>query len=713
MHKRVACACLLMTTLQGQTPSRLNYPDARKSDRTDDYGGHKVADPYRWLEDADSAETAKCVAAENEVTDGWLAKLPGREKIRARLTQLFDYERYPAQALNIYAGAFKAGGRYFLFHNDGLQNQDVLYTMDSPTAHGKALLDPNTLRADGTAALTGLSVSRDGKRLGYALAQAGSDWSEWRVRDIATGKDLPDLVQWTKFTQLQWTADNAGFYYMRYPEPKGNMLTGANRDAKVYFHRLGQPAATDRLIFEDPAHPEWRFHPILTDDGHYLVLHVDVGDAGKNLLAYLDLRQPKPTAVWLVDRIDNRYEFIGSEGGRFWMVTTDGAPKGRLMAIDINQPARDRWHQVVGEQPETLDSVTLADGKFLLSYLKDAHAQARLHSLDGARLRDVALPGLGSVAWSPALPGDTELFYSFTTFTAPASLYRYDLRTGTSTPIRKSKLSFDPDRFETEQVFYTSKDGTQVPMFLVHRKGLARNGKNPTLLYGYGGFNIAITPAFNPAYIDWMEMGGIFAVANLRGGSEYGEDWHLAGTKLHKQNVFDDFIAAAEWLIRSKYTETPKLAIYGGSNGGLLVGACLNQRPDLFGAAMPAVGVMDMLRFNKFTVGAGWEGDYGSPENPQEFEALRAYSPLHNIRKGGQYPPTLITTSDHDDRVVPGHSFKYAAALQAAQEGPAPILIRIETRAGHGAGMPTSKRIDEFADRWAFLVKALAITPAL
>ena len=691
--------------LYAEPASRFVYPEAKKIGHTDTYNGVTVADPYRWLEDADGADTKVWVEAENKITNAWLAEIPQREAIRKRITQLYDYERYPS--------AWKWGGRYFLYRNDGLQNQDVLYTTDAHGNNAVPILDPNTLRADGTAALSGVSPSGDGKLLAYSVAQAGSDWSEWRIRDIATGKDRSDLVQWTKFTHPQWTPDNSAFYYFRFPQPAdSNMLTAANKNAKVYLHKLGEPQSADKLIYEDPSQPEWMFIPILTEDARYLVLHVEANDAGKNMLYYQDLTSAKHETVKLISKLTSAYNFLGCVGRTFYVHTTEGAPNGRVVAIDLDHPEPGAWKEIVKERPEPIDTAIFAGGKILVSYLKDAYSRAAVFGLDGKQVREVALPGIGSVVWAGAQQKETELFYSFTSFNTPAELYRYDLTSGESTLLRRSKLSFDPSQYETKQIFYTSKDGTKVPMFLVYRKGLKLDGQNPTILYGYGGFNIALTPAFNPVVIQWMEMGGVYAQANLRGGSEYGDAWHLAGTKLHKQNVFDDFIAAGEWLIANKYTSTPKLAISGGSNGGLLVGACLNQRPDLFGAAMPAVGVMDMLRFNKFTVGAGWVGDYGSPENPKEFQALRAYSPLHNIRKGVKYPAVLITTSDHDDRVVPGHSFKYAATLQAAQEGPAPILIRIETRAGHGAGKPTSKKIDEYADKWAFLVRALEMHPA-
>lgn len=700
-----ALACLLLTCamLAPSADLKVNkyvYPPAQKGNVVDDYHGTKVADPYRWLEDTNSPETTAWVEAENKVTAAYFEQIPQRAKIRARLTELFNYERYN--------NAFEVAGKYFLFRNDGLQNQDVLYVADRPDGTERVLLNPNTLRADGTAALSGLSVDRSAKLLAYAIAQAGSDWSEWHVRDIATGKDLPDSVEWTKFTSAEWTADGRAFYYQRFPQPDNKAaLTESNKNAQLYLHTIGQPQSSDKLIYQRPDHPNWFFGSTVSDDGHFLTLEVQTGDAGKNLLFYQDLHATEPKTVELIGQLQAQFHFLGNQGSTFFVFTSDGAPKGRVIAIDVNKPERDNWKTIVPEQPETLTSAQYVGGKLILSYLKDAHSVSKIAALNGKVERELALPGLGTSGFSSARSTDTELIYSFDSFTAPLTFYRYDLKTNQSTLLRQSKLSFDPSLYESEQVFYKSKDGTRVPMFLVHKKGLQRNGKNPTLLYAYGGFNVAMTPNFSPTFLGWMEMGGLLAVANVRGGSEYGEAWHQAGTKLHKQNVFDDFIAAAEFLIANKYTSTPKLAIYGGSNGGLLIGAVLNQRPDLFGAAMPAVGVMDMLRFNKFTIGAAWEGDYGSPENPEEFKALYAYSPLHNIRPGVHYPPTLITTSDHDDRVVPGHSFKYSATLQAAQGGPAPILIRIETRAGHGAGKPTSKRIDEAADRFAFLVHEL------
>jgi prolyl oligopeptidase len=696
--RAVACAAIAIH-LMAMAPPKLNYPATRTGAQTDIYHGQKIADPYRWLEDTNSPETKAWVEEENKVTQAWLAQVPEREAIKARLTELYNYERY--------TNAFSWGGRYFLFRNDGLQNQAVLYIVTSKGDNEKLLFDPNKLRADGTAALCGTSVSHDGKLLGYAVSQAGSDWCEWRIRDIETGTDRDDLVQWTKFTTLRWTPDSRAFYYTRYPQPaEKDLLTAQNRNAKIYLHKLGQPQSSDQLVYEDPEHPTRFISSNLTPDGRCLVVTLGIAETGKSMIGYLNLTAANGSFIVLTPDTDH-YNYVGSVGRVLYLQTTAGGPKGRIIAIDLDHPKQADWKEIVPEQPNAMDDANLADGKLVVSYLKDAHAYAEVYSLDGKRIAEVKLPGLGTATWAAAEESATELFYTFTTFTAPNAIYRFDVRTAKSTLIRRSRVNFDPDLYETKQIFFKSKDGTHVPMFLVHRKGLKLDGNNPTILYGYGGFQISITPTFSANQIAWMEKGGLYAVANLRGGSEYGEDWHLAGTKLKKQNVFDDFIAAAEWLIANKYTSTSKLAIQGGSNGGLLVGACLNQRPDLFGAALPAVGVMDMLRFQKFTAGLGWVGDYGSSDNAEEFKALVAYSPLHNIRKGTHYPPTFITTSDHDDRVVPGHSFKYAAALQAAQGGDAPILIRIETRAGHGAGKPTTKIIEEAADRLAFLGKVL------
>ncbi len=686
--------------LAAQTP--IKYPAAKKVDVVDDYHGIKIADPYRWLEDADSAETAQWVKAENELTQRYLASIASRGRIKDRLTTLYDYERY--------SHFEKAGPGYIFARNDGLQNQDVYYWTDSLTGKERVLLDPNKLRADGTAALTGVVATADGKWLAYGVADAGSDWAEWRVRDIATGQDSPDVVRWNKFVPAAWAPDRSSFYYLRFPEPKaGEALTAENVQSKLYLHKVGEPQSSDKLIYERPDEKQWMFVPQVSDDGRYLTILVTGSTDIKNLLFYQDLKEPQPKTVELIREFQASYVPLGNRGSVFYLQTTDHASRGRIVAIDLAHPEPSNWREIVPQQPEAMEAAVMVKDRLVVAYMKDAASQVRTFALDGKPGGEVALPEVGTVAFYPAHQNDTELFFAFTTFTAPRKIYRLDAQTGAPSLVRESKLSFDPSQFITEKVFYTSKDGTRIPMSIVHRKGLKLDGQNPTILYGYGGFNVNLLPSFNSWTVAWMEMGGIYAVANLRGGGEYGEDWHDAGRLANKQNVFDDFIAAAEWLIAKHYTSTPRLAILGGSNGGLLVGAVLNQRPDLFGAAMPAVGVMDMLRYHKFTIGAAWAADYGTSDKPDEFKVLRAYSPLHNIKPGTAYPPVLITTADHDDRVVPGHSFKYAATLQAAQADGAPILIRIETRAGHGAGKPITKTIEEYADRLAFLTKELGI----
>ncbi len=702
-HMKISLILILVIfAMNAQTTAKLNYPSAPKSDQVDDYSGTKITDVYRGLEDADSDATKKFVAEENALTFSYLAKLPGRDAIKKRLTELWNYEKLsPIE---------KAGNHYFYYRNSGLENQSVLYVMDGLHGTPRELLNPNTYRADGTAALNGHSISWDGNLYGYAVAQAGSDWGEWHVRDVRTGKDLPDTLRWTKSGEVAWTKDNNWFYYSRYPEPPADqVLTAQALNSKIYLHKLGQEQAADRLVFETPKNPEWFLTPHTTEDGRYLILAAEGSDTDKNLLYYEDLGAANPQVIPLIANFEAAFEYAGNIGSTIYMRTTSGAARGRVVSIDLDHPERSNWKEIVAERPEALERVMMADQKLLLIYMKDAHSEAEVTGLDGKLQQRVDLPGMGTAMWSPARMTDRELFYGFSGYTSPTTTYRLDLETGKSGVVSKPTLKFDPSKFETKQVFYRSKDGTKIPMFISYRSGLKLDGENPTLLYGYGGFDIAITPGFRTTYLEWMEMGGVLAVANLRGGSEYGEAWHQAGIKSKKQNVFDDFIAAAEWLIANRYTSAKKLAIHGASNGGLLIGAVLNQRPELFGAAMPDVGVMDMLRFHKFGYGPSWTGDFGSPDNPEEFRAIRAYSPLHNIRKGAQYPPTLITTSDHDDRVMPGHSLKYAATLQVAQEGPAPILIRIETRAGHGAGKPTSKQIDEWADRLTFLKSSLGM----
>lgn len=696
LFQRIAAAAVLSAFLVASVPAQMKYPSAKRIDTVDDYHGTKIADPYRWLEDTDSPDTAAWVAAENRSTQEYLAGIPARARFKDRLTTLFNYERY---------GSFeKAGAGYLFARNDGLQNQNVLYALDSLGGKERVLLDPNRLRADGTAAVSEHIPSWDGKLLAYAVEDAGSDWREWRVRNIQTGQDLPDVIRWNKFMPVEWTRDNQAFYYLRFPEPAaGAALRGENVLSKLYLHRLGEPQSADRLVYERPDQKQWMFQPRVTDDGRYLLIIVATTDFSRNLLFYQDLRASERKTVELISRLEGGYVPLGSEGSVLYVHTTSQAPRGRVVAIDLDRPARENWREVVPQAGEPIESARMLKDGFVVAYLKDGASVLKRFAMDRRPLGEVRLPDTGSVHLFPGRPSDSEMFFEFRSYTTPAIIYRAAAASAEPTTIRQSKLSFDPSRFETEHVFYTSKDGTRIPMSLVHRKGLQRDGNNPTLLYAYGGFNVSVVPEFAPWRIGWIEMGGVFAVPNLRGGGEYGDEWHEAGKRAHKQNVFDDFVAAAEWLIANRYTSTPRLAIYGGSNGGLLIGAVLNQHPDLFGAAMPAVGVMDMLRFQKFTIGAAWVDEYGSSDNAADFAVLRAYSPLHNIRPGIRYPPVLVTTSDHDDRVVPGHSFKYAATLQAAQSGPAPILIRIETRAGHGAGKPTTKQIDEWADRLAFL----------
>jgi prolyl oligopeptidase len=679
----------------------LHYPPSHPDPTVVDiYHGQPVPDPYRWLEDLDSERTRAWIEAQNQLTFDYLQRIPARQRLLERLTQLWNYEKY--------SQPFKEGGRYFYFKNDGLQNQSVLYTQESLEAEARVLLDPNTLSEDGTVALSGIAISRDGRYLAYGLSRSGSDWQEWKVRDIETGEDLPDHLRWIKFSGASWTPDGQGFFYSRYDEPApGREYESANYFQKLYYHRLGTPQSEDLLVYHRPDQKEWGFAGGVTEDGNYLIISVWRGTDPKNLLFYKDLRDPNLPVVELIREFEADYSFVGNDGSRFWLLTDLNAPRRRLVAIDLDNPGQ--VQEVIPEAEETLQGVSLINNQFVAFYLKDAHTQIKTFALDGTYLGEIPLPGLGSASGFGGKRYDTETFYTFTSFTTPPTIYRYDFTTGRSTLFRQPQVDFDPQAYEVQQVFYPSKDGTRIPMFLVHRRGLARTGDHPTLLYGYGGFGISLTPSFSVGLVAWLEMGGVYAQPNLRGGGEYGEAWHQAGTKLNKQKVFDDFIAAAEWLVANGYTNPSKLAISGGSNGGLLVGACLTQRPDLFAAALPAVGVFDMLRFHKFTIGWAWISEYGSPEDPEEFKALYAYSPLHNLKPGTAYPATLITTADHDDRVVPAHSFKFAAALQAAQGGSQPILIRIDTKAGHGAGKPTTKLIEETADRWAFLVEVLGI----
>ncbi|MCF4966338.1 prolyl oligopeptidase family serine peptidase [Nostoc sp. CMAA1605] len=677
------------------------YPDTQKIDQIDDYHGTSVADPYRWLEDPNSEATQRWVEAQNQITFTYLEKIPARDKIKQRLTKLWDYEKYGIP--------FKEGDNYFYFKNDGLQNQSVLYTLKSLNDEPKVLLDPNKLSEDGTVALSGWDVSDNGKLLAYGISTSGSDWQQWQVRDVETGEDLPDQIKWIKFSGVSWTKDHQGFFYSRYDEPQDQKLADINYFHKLYYHRLGTPQSEDILIYHRPDQQEWGFYSEVTEDGQYLIISVWLGTDSRNLVFYKDLTDENGEVIELIHQLEANYSFINNDENIFYFRTNLDASRGRLIAIDINLPEQELWQEIIPEATATLKQVRILNNQFVADYLQDAHSQIKIFATNGTLIQEVELPGLGAVGGFGGKRDATETFYSFTSFTTPGTIYHYDMVTGKGEIFKQPSVDFHPEDYETKQVFYESKDGTNIPMFITHKKGIALDGNNPTYLYAYGGFRISLTPNFNVSMLVWMDMGGVYAMPNLRGGGEYGEEWHQAGMKEKKQNVFDDFIAAAEWLIDHNYTKPEKLAIAGGSNGGLLVGACMTQRPDLFGAALPAVGVMDMLRFHKFTIGWAWTSEYGSPDHPEDFPTLYAYSPLHNLKSGTSYPATLITTADHDDRVVPAHSFKFAAALQAVQAGDAPTLIRIETKAGHGAGKPTTKIIEEAADKWAFLVKVLDI----
>jgi prolyl oligopeptidase len=689
-----------------QQPAPLVYPEAHTVPQVDDYFGTKVSDPYRWMEDVDSPAVKQWVDAENLLTHRYLDAIPGRDAIKARALELVNYERYTAPSLH--------GTRYFYSHNSGLQNQAVLFWQEGLAGEPHVLIDPNTLSKDGTVALNGIGITDDGKLMAYAISDAGSDWLTWHVKDIATGKDLPDVVEWSKFSGASWMKDNSGFFYSAYERPdkitKESSLKMTNYFAKVYFHKLGTPQLTDALVFERPDDKELSVNGHVTDDGRYLVISMNRGTSPNNQITIKDLAHPDSDPIKLVTTEEAAFEPIANDGTFFWFKTTLDAPRGKVIGIDLAHPERSAWKTIIPESKNSLDAVTMVHDTLIAQYLADAQSLVEFHGRDGNLLQVYALPAIGTVGGFDGKRKDTETFFTFTNFVTPATVYRLDLKSMQTTVYRQPKLAFDPAKFETKQVFYTSKDGTRVPMFLTYKKGLKLDGQNPTLLYAYGGFNISLQPTFSERFVLWMEMGGVYAQANLRGGGEYGEAWHEAGMKLKKQNVFDDFIAAAEWLIANKYTSTPKLAIEGGSNGGLLIGACITQRPELFGAALAHVGVMDMLRFDKFTIGWAWKADYGAPsENKDEFAAIYKYSPLHNLKAGTAYPPTLIMTADHDDRVFPAHSFKFAATMQKDQAGPNPVLIRIETRAGHGGGMPLSKRVDLTVDEYAFAVKALGM----
>lgn len=682
----------------------LHYPETPRGDQVDVLHGVRVADPYRWLEAIDSEEVRAWIGAQNELTFGYLGRIALRERIRQRLAALLDYDKYGLPV--------RRGGRYFFTRTHGLANQPVLYWSESLGSEPRVLLDVNALSDDGTVALRHWSVSEDGRLLVYGTSVSGSDWQEWRVRQVDSGVDLEDRLSWVKFSGAAWTHDGGGFFYGRYDAPEaGTEYRELNYYQKLYYHRIGTAQADDTLIYERPDQKEWGFGKIVTEDGRYLVISVRVGSQRRNAVFYKDIASEDGEVIELLTQFDARYGFLGNDGPVFYFKTDFDAPRSRIIAIDIRSPDLRNWREIVPESQDTLRSASFVHDRIVAVYLRDASSRVRVFDRSGRQAGEIELPGIGTVSGFRGRRRDPETFYVFSGFTAPPTIYRYAIETGKSSIVYRAELDFDPDAYVTRQVFYQSKDGTRVPMFVTHQKGLERDGSNPTYLYGYGGFRASLTPRFSVSNLVWMELGGVYAQANLRGGGEYGRAWHMAGTKLEKQNVFDDFIAAAEWLIQNGYTKPRRLAIGGGSNGGLLVGAAMTQRPDLFAACVPAVGVLDMLRFHKFTIGWAWASDYGSPENPEEFASLLAYSPYHNVRSGTAYPATLIMTGDHDDRVFPAHSFKFAAALQSAQAGPAPVLLRVETEAGHGGGTPTTKRLDQAADRLAFLVDALDVHP--
>ncbi len=705
-----------------QAADSWQYPVAPTTNQVDVFWGEKVEDPYRWMEDNSSEDLKKWIDAENVLTESYFASIPERSKLKERLTKLWNYERWGIP--------FKGGERMFVFRNDGLQNQSVLYVCEKAEqasgndADWKVFFDPNKLSTDGTVAFSGLSVSDDGKWMAYGLSASGSDWQEWHVKDVATGEDIADHLKWIKFSDAQWAKNpdwakredakaDCGFFYCRYDEPDASRQYQAdNTNQQIFFHRVGDSQNRDVLVFNRPEDPKQYFDAVVSNDDDYLIVSAHTGTAPLEEISIVNLRGRDATPICILPGFEADYRYIHNEGTRFWFFTDYQAPRGRVISFDISAPQKENWTEVIPQVRDTLEGVNVLNNRLIGHYLKDATSQIRIFALDGKLVREVTLPGgssgaYGTVGGFGGKAKDRDTYYSYTDFTKPATIYRYDVQSGRSTLFKAAEVDFASSEYEVHQVFYPSKDGTMIPMFVSHKKGLELNGKNPTLLYGYGGFNISMLPGFSVIRAVWMEMGGVMAIANLRGGGEYGEDWHAQGIKLKKQNVFDDFISAAEWLISNKYTCSDKLAIQGGSNGGLLVGACLLQRPELFGAALPAVGVMDMMRYHLFTIGWAWNTDYGLVTNEDEFHALRAYSPVHNVKKGVKYPATLVTTADHDDRVVPAHSFKFAAALQAAQAGDKPVLIRIETKAGHSAGKPTSKRIEESVDMLSFLIREL------
>ncbi len=703
MFKRSMSLLILGAFLTAAVPAqKYDYPKPRRADQVDDFHGTKVADPYRWMEDTESTETRSWIVAQNRLTDSYLATIPQREKIKNRLTELWNYERFSAPSKI-------ADGFYLYSKNDGLQNQSVLYRSNSINDPGKVFFDPNKLSADGTASLSGSSFTDDGKLWAYGVSISGSDRTSWRIMNTETGEYLPDTLAPNRNGGVSWLKDNSGFFYSSYaPVEKGQELKNTTYFQKLYFHKLGTPQSEDYVVYERPDNKEYFVGGGVTEDGNWLIITVGKGTERMNMVYFKNLTMEKAPILPLITDLKNSYSFVGNDEANFYFRTDRDASRGKV--VKVNVLAREHlWKDVVPETQDTLNGVSFINNQFVLNYMNDAATKIKIFETDGKWVRDVELPGIGSAGGFGGRRSDHETFYSYSSFNAPPTIYSYNMKTGKSVMFKKAGAKVDPDQFEVKRVFFTSKDGTKVPMFITHKKGLKLDGSNPTILYGYGGFNISSTPGFSIARIAWLEMGGVYAVACIRGGAEYGKEWWKGGSRLNKQNTFDDFAYAGKWLIENKYSSTPKLAIQGGSNGGLLVGAVLNQNPGLFGAALPAVGVMDMLRFTKFTIGWAWTSDYGSPEDAADFRVMYAYSPYHNAKPGTKYPATLVTTADHDDRVFPAHSFKYTAAMQAAQAGDAPVLIRIETKAGHGAGKPTAKQIEETADIYGFLVKNLGM----
>ncbi len=679
----------------------LNYPNTKKVDHTDNYFGTTVADPYRWQETHDE-ELDQWIAEQNKVTQSYLSSIPFRNKIKDRLTQIWNYPKYGAP--------FKKGGKYYFYKNDGLQNQSVLYVQNTLEGEPQVFLDPNKFSSDGTVALTALAFSKDAKYVAYGTASGGSDWNTYHVMEVATGKKLDDAVEWVKFSGPSWYKD--GFFYSRYDAPtEGNKLANKNEYHKVYYHKVGTPQSQDQLVYEDKQHALRNFYAGTTEDERFLVLNVSEGASGANALYYRDLTDPKSTIRPIVDNFESQYDVVDNLGDKLIVRTNKNAPRYRLVLIDPKKPLEANWKVIVPETENVMNSVSFVGNRLIASYMKDAASEVVVFDTSGKRLTHVELPAIGTVAGFNGERDDKEVFFTFTSFTYPTTIYRYDIASNKASLFRKSEVDINTDAYETKQIFYTSKDGTKVPMFIVHKKGLQLDGTNPTYLYAYGGFNVSLTPGFSISNMLWLENGGVYALPNLRGGGEYGEAWHKAGMTPNKQNVFDDFIAAAEYLVEEGYTNSEKLAVAGGSNGGLLVGAFMTQRPELAKVALPAVGVMDMLRFHKFTIGWAWVPEYGSSDNEAQFKNLYAFSPLHNLKQGVKYPATLVKTADHDDRVVPAHSFKFISELQAKGAPGNPYLIRVDVRAGHGAGKPTALVIQEAADTWSFVYQNMGVDP--